>query len=362
LILAADVNASATKISPQVTKIEQAYAAFLSESNYLSTTDRIDKGLRAALYFTRAAYALGEADGASPKVHGRLQVAASYLEQVKGLMPTESSTSTSNVFTAHAASSITASPVIGLADTRSSATFAPVIAPGILATILGDPNQSILSTETAAATQITDGKLPYELAGVSVTVGGRAAQVLMVSPSRISFYVPAGLPSGEAEVIVTLQASYVSRGTVMIAPVAPGIFTKSGNGTGEATVLDSNTLSTGPFDVVAQNPLGQDTRARLIIFTTGISSSTVSNFNKSNDVTLAGLSVPNLSESIGVEARTRTGQVFNLGVEYAGAQGIALGLDQVTVILPPELKGAGVVELTLITGNLRSNTATVSIK
>jgi uncharacterized protein (TIGR03437 family) len=329
---------------------------------YLSSTDSIDKGLRAALYFTRAAYALSEADGASSRVQSRLRLAASHLNQVNGLMPSASAALMNDSFTAHATSSIITSPVIGLADTRSSATFAPVISPASLGTILGDPTQSVLSTETAAATQITDGKLPYELAGVSVTVGGRAAQVLAVSPSRISFYVPAGLSAGEAEVIVTLQAGYVSRGTVTIAAIAPGIFTKSGNGTGEAAVLDSNGLNVGPFDVVAYSPLGQDTRARLIIFTTGISSSNLSNFNKSNDVTLTGTSIPNLAESVGVEARTRDGRVFNLAVEYAGAQGIALGLDQVNVVLPPELRGAGLVELTLITGNLRSNTATVNIK
>jgi uncharacterized protein (TIGR03437 family) len=360
--LAADVNTSTAQIALLMTQMEQAYATFISEMKYLSSTSSIDTGMRASLYFMRAAYGLCEVDGASPRVQGRLQVAASYLNQVSGLMPTTSSASANDTFTAHATSSIIASPVIGLADTRSSATFAPVISPASLGTILGDPNQSILSTQTAAAAQIIDGKLPYELAGVSVTVGGRAAQVLTVSPSRISFYVPAGLAAGEAEVIVTLQAGYVSRGTVTIAPLAPGIFTKSGNGTGEATALDSNGLSVGPFDVYTYNPLVQDTRSRIIIFTTGISNSSLSNFNKSNDVILSGTTIPNFAESVGVQARTRDGRIFNLAVEYAGAQGLALGLDQVNVILPPELKGAGVVELTLITGNQRSNTATVSIK
>jgi uncharacterized protein (TIGR03437 family) len=38
------------------------------------------------------------------------------------------------------------------------------------------------------------------------------------------------------------------------------------------------------------------------------------------------------------------------------------GLDQVNVVLLPELKGAGNVELTVIVGSQRSNTATVNIK
>jgi uncharacterized protein (TIGR03437 family) len=38
------------------------------------------------------------------------------------------------------------------------------------------------------------------------------------------------------------------------------------------------------------------------------------------------------------------------------------GLDQINIVLPLELKGAGSVELTVVAGSLRSNTAMVSIK
>jgi uncharacterized protein (TIGR03437 family) len=268
----------------------------------------------------------------------------------------------SAVYSDHANSSAITSPVIGLADTRSSASFAPVLAPASVATILGDPSQSPLSMQTAVAAGLNaSGKLPYEMAGVSVTVGGRAAQVLAVSPSRISFFVPANLPAGDAEVIVTLEAGYVSRGTVAIAPVAPGIFTKVDNGTGEAVAFDANSFRTGPFDVNASINSSQDKRARLVIYTTGLSNG-LSNFDISNDVATQGASIINLAESVGVEARMSDGRVFNLKVEYAGTQSAWPGLDQVTVVVPPELKGAGAVELTLTTGSLRSNTATVSIK
>jgi uncharacterized protein (TIGR03437 family) len=75
-----------------------------------------------------------------------------------------------------------------------------------------------------------------------------------------------------------------------------------------------------------------------------------------------GVPIPNLAESVRVEARTSNGLSFNLTVEYAGNQSAYPGLDQINVVLPPELKGAGAVELTIIAGNLRSNTATVNIK
>jgi uncharacterized protein (TIGR03437 family) len=343
-----------------VASIERAYNAFLSESNKFASVDQIDKGLRSALYFSRAAYALCTADGPSVKVQTRLQITASRLSQVNGLM-SPVNISLADATTAHAVSNSTATSVIGLADTRSSASFAPAVAPSSLGTILGDPNQSPLSMTTSGAANIVNGNLPYELAGVSVTVGGRAAQILSVSPSRISFLVPTDLPAGDAEVLVTLQEGYVSRGTVSIASLAPGIFTTSGNGMGSAVAFDSISLTAGPFDVYRFDPSSQDTRRRLSIFTTGLSKG-LANTNTTNDITVLGVKIFNLAESVRVEARTGDGRLFNLAVEYAGPQNASPGLDQVNVVLPPELKGAGSVELTIIAGSLRSNTATVSIK
>ena len=54
--------------------------------------------------------------------------------------------------------------------------------------------------------------------------------------------------------------------------------------------------------------------------------------------------------------------MFTLPVEFAGAQGLLPGLDQVTMVLIPQLKGAGNVQLTLIVGGQRSNAPTVFIK
>src|SRR2546429_4222399 len=108
-------------------------------------------------------------------------------------------------------------------------------------------------------------------------------------------------------------------------------------------------------------PTSQDKRTRLTIFTTGLSNG-VANTSTSNDLTVLGVPLFNLAESVRVEARTQSGTVYNLTVEYAGKQNSSPGLDQVNVILPAELKGAGSVEMTVITGSLRSNTATVTIK
>ena len=70
----------------------------------------------------------------------------------------------------------------------------------------------------------------------------------------------------------------------------------------------------------------------------------------------------NYAESVLVEARKNNGQVVSLPVEFAGAKTGMIGLDQVNLRLTPELRGAGVVELTLIVAGQRSNSATILIR
>jgi len=89
----------------------------------------------------------------------------------------------------------------------------------------------------------------------------------------------------------------------------------------------------------------------------------VSNSDITNDIKLGpGLVKPNFAESVTVEALANNGRVYSLPVEFAGAQGVLPGLDQINVRLVPELKNAGLVQLTLIIGGRRSNTPILFIK
>jgi uncharacterized protein (TIGR03437 family) len=94
---------------------------------------------------------------------------------------------------------------------------------------------------------------------------------------------------------------------------------------------------------------------------TGITSGAL-NSNTANDVRVGSSTILNLSESVRVEAHLRDGRTFSLPVEFAGATGRFPGLEQINVVLLPELQGAGDVDLTVIVGTERSNAAIVSIK
>jgi uncharacterized protein (TIGR03437 family) len=106
---------------------------------------------------------------------------------------------------------------------------------------------------------------------------------------------------------------------------------------------------------VTNGPFNLDGKSRMSIFASGITTG-VANSDTTNDVTLAdGRIVTNVAEGISVEARLSDGRAFILPVEYAGPQGSMVGLDQINVVLAPELRGAGNVELTVLVGLVRSN-------
>jgi len=350
-------SATAAQIAPLVSDISQAYSAFLVDLNKFNSTNEIDRELRASLYFARAAEALAVIQGPDIGIQNRMQIVAYHLVRAKNLM--SSGVVVESVQSAHAFA-VGGTPVIGPAEALSSASFAPVLAPASLGTILGDPNQSPLATQTTYATLSAAGELPYELSGVSVAVGGRAAPLVAVSPSRILFFVPANAVVGEAEVIVTLQEGYVSRGTTTIAALAPGIFTVNANGIGDALVMNAATMVSGAFSINTPENLGADKQTRLLIMASGISNG-ASNANTGNDVLLGTKLFANLAESITVEARTSSGRIHQLPVEFAGVSGQGYGVDQVNVCLIPELKGAGTVELTIIVAGHRSNGAMIKV-
>jgi uncharacterized protein (TIGR03437 family) len=344
-----DPSNPAARIAPLVSNIEQAYAVFQTEASSFLSPGEIDTKLRAALYFARAAGALADTNALPAGVQSRLVIVVQQLGQARNLMLN----ATTGV-SANSALAVAPSSVIGVAVTVSGASGAPRLAAEVLGSIQGDPNQSPLAMQTKTAVPDANGGLPYELGGVSVTIGGRAAPLVSVSPARITFVVPAGLAASETEVIVTLQEGFVSRGTVTILPVAPGIFTTGGDGVGAGLILNAADGTSGFFNATTPHNLGDDKRTRVNIFATGVRGAWL-NTNPANDLKMDGRTVVNLSESVTVEARLPNGMKIPVPVEFAGTQGQFAGLDQVTVALPATLAGWGYVELTLVVNGQRSN-------
>jgi uncharacterized protein (TIGR03437 family) len=350
----------ATALLGLVDDVQTAYSAFQSEqSSFVTNASRINAQLQAALYLSKADAALAARVGPSTGVRDNLRRIAAHLAVAEDLIVFGSVSSATQAQAAAANARLDV--VIGPAPASYSLGGPPQIAPVSLASVFGNAAISPLGTQTLFASIGAGGTVPYELGGINVTVAGKAVPLTFVSPSRVSFYVAADIAPGAAEVIVTSQSGFVSRGVTTIVPNATRLFTASENNDDSATSLNANNQLTPSFAVITAENFSSDKRTRVMLYATGISGSAI-NSNPSNDLQVDGLLRQNFAEAVIVEARLGNGTVINLPVEFAGRQGMLPGLDQVNFMVTSQLAGAGTVQLTIIVGGQRSNTATIVIQ
>ncbi|HEX8844854.1 MAG TPA: Calx-beta domain-containing protein [Pyrinomonadaceae bacterium] len=218
-------------------------------------------------------------------------------------------------------------PTVGTLTILNEASFGHE--PATDKAIAPDSNASALGGALAFTTeqaQKQNNSFPTTLGGTTVTVNGRRAQISFVSPTRVNFIVPHETELGTAEVIVTNSEGFQSKGNVTVLNAAPGIFTYSGDGVGEAVVLNADTLQPGPFDPTSGN-------LRLIIFTTGVRHAT------------------QVTATAGGRALT---------VESFIPSPDMPGMDEVHVLVPSDLRGAGPVNLVVRADNRDSNPAIIT--
>jgi uncharacterized protein (TIGR03437 family) len=196
------------------------------------------------------------------------------------------------------------------------------VAPNSIAVARG----SVLAFTTQQASKQADGTFPTTLAGTSVTVNGRSAQIFFVSPAQVNFLMPAATELGSAEVVVSNSEGFPSRGTVPMQRAAPGVFTFPGDGTGEGVILKEDTLTVGPFDPT-------DGNVHLIIFCTGVRN----------------------ASQISLSAGGRT-----FAFDYViGSTGMP-GMDELHARLPADLRGAGTVDLAMRADGRDSNPVSIT--
>jgi Domain of unknown function DUF11/Putative metal-binding motif len=179
------------------------------------------------------------------------------------------------------------------------------------------------------------GKWPTTLNGVTVSVGGRPAQVIAVTRNegftsstpvyRVDFAVPVDAPVGAGVTItVTHAPSGSAWNAVAEVKTLPTLWASNGTSTGPAIAQDADTFLT----IRPERPARASSQTRVTLYATGLRSLIISN-------------------SLVVRARSSDGRVFVLPIDYAGAGKILPGMDQIIVRLTPELVGAGQVILTI---------------
>lgn len=196
------------------------------------------------------------------------------------------------------------------------------VAPGSIALAIGGG----LANSTQQPQRLPNGTFPTDVGGTTVMVNGRAAQIFFVSPGQVNFLVPPQTEIGTADVSVTNSENFTSRGNAPTLRAAPGVFSTGGDGTGAGVMLNSDTLEGESFDPTSGN-------LRLTIFTTG--------------------------------ARNATQNFVVIGGRVIAAESVIpspdlAGLDEVHVLVPRDLRGAGTVDLFVQSDGRASNPVAIT--
>ncbi len=197
--------------------------------------------------------------------------------------------------------------------------------------------------------------LPTGLDGTSVSIvdvngGVWSTPLQYVSPDQITFQISAGVPAGAAKVTVNSVNGTQSVSNIQIAAVAPSLFTLNGS-----SLASGEAIRVGASGAQTVEPIYQiTTGSELTALPISMGSSTDQVY-----LTLFGT---------GLEGITSTSQVtvtvngVNAQVQYAGPQGGYPGVDQVNILLPASLKGAGNVNIQLTAAGIAANPVQVTIQ
>jgi uncharacterized protein (TIGR03437 family) len=195
---------------------------------------------------------------------------------------------------------------------------------------------------------------PMALQGTTVNVTDstgvtRPAALFSVSTTQVTYQIPPGTAPGPATVTITAGDGVTGTVQVQVAAVSPGVYTLNAAGLIKAVVLRVSNGIEFVEDVYEIDPTGA-VIARPITISNG------------DQVSLIGYGT-------GFRAAGTGGVTVTLGADsppilYAGPQGVAVGVDQFNILIPPDLAAGGpqVVPIVLTAGGQTANTVNLTVQ
>jgi uncharacterized protein (TIGR03437 family) len=217
------------------------------------------------------------------------------------------------------------------------------LAPGAIAAAYGTNLAPSLVINQSAT-------LPTSIGNVSVTVTdsagtARKAGLFFVSSGQIDYQVPPGTAPGVARVTIGNAT-----GAALIGSVAPGLFSANASGSGVAAAIAVRVAADG-----TQTPLSVFQCASTCV-------STPLDLGSASDtlvVELYGTGIQGASSIANVVAQANG---IAIPVQYAGPQMQYPGLDQVNLIIPRSLAGAGEIPVIVTVDGQTANAVTINLK
>jgi uncharacterized protein (TIGR03437 family) len=227
-------------------------------------------------------------------------------------------------------------PAINPGGVANAASFTARLSPGALASVFG--------TGFGPSTVQPDEPLPASVAGVAVTVNGKAAPIYYLSPAQINFQVPwSTAASGNANVVISVAGGNSNTVTVPLSTAAPGLFYQTN---GNAIVQNQDYSLNDQSNPAARG-------STIIAYLTG--SGPVSGTQQD------GVSAPFAPLSIMTAAYSATIGSAAAKVSFAGLAPGFIGLVQMNIEVPASL-APGTYPLTITVAGDTSNSANISVK
>ncbi|HTB14078.1 MAG TPA: hypothetical protein VK752_21045 [Bryobacteraceae bacterium] len=158
-----------------------------------------------------------------------------------------------------------------------------------------------------------------------------SATILYSSPSQVNFEIPDSASIGAAVVTIGSQTAMV-----LIQAIAPSLYILNSSGLAAAYVVQVS-ASGVQTDLPVTMPINLSSgQVYLVLYGTGIRGA-----GNNVSVTIGGLNAP---------------------VAYAGPAGSTPGLDQVNVLIPPQLAGAGTVKVILSAALIDANVVNITVQ
>jgi uncharacterized protein (TIGR03437 family) len=230
------------------------------------------------------------------------------------------------------------------------------VAPGSIATLIGPG----LTSETAVAS----GSWPTTMVNRQVVVNDQLnGPIYYISPTQVNFQLPSNAPSGMQRIAVRVAdtGELLAGGNFIMAATAPGIFTLTQSGSGQAAVLNKDNSVNGPGNPAAIGSTIQ-------IFGTGqgqVSPAIPDGTPASSTQLSQTVAVPTADAKTCLNTQPSMCVAIGSGfgnIQYSGLAPGGIGLWQINVTIPSGIATGSTVGLRVIINGTSSNLVTVAIK
>ncbi|MEP6715252.1 MAG: hypothetical protein ABJC09_06740, partial [Terriglobia bacterium] len=239
---------------------------------------------------------------------------------------------------------------------RNAANYTESIAADSLVTAFGN---TMADTTAQATTQ----PLPQTLGGLSISIVDatgveRLAPLIYASPTQVVYQLPAGVSPGLALATIRAASGFRGTGLFIVSKVAPGLFSADGSGSGPAAAVAAIFDNAGLLSYALTATIDPDTN-KPVPLPVGIAPP-----DRITVLELFGVGIRNFTSSATAHIlRQDTPPAdLTLPVQYAGPAPGFPGLDQINVVLPQSLAGAGTVGIQIVADGISSNPVQVQFK